>query len=85
MLAAIGVAASRPSARSMAAAASAQASALRDEMTTLAPCSARRSAIATPDAAGGAGDDRDAPGQVKQTGQRFPPGQQDRFSSRPET
>jgi hypothetical protein len=48
MLAAIGFAASRPRARLMAAAVSAQASALRDEMMTVAPCSANRSAIARP-------------------------------------
>ena len=48
MLAAIGFAASRPRARLMASAVSAQASALRDEMTTLAPCSASRSAMARP-------------------------------------
>src|SRR3984885_4399950 len=48
MLAAIGFAASRPRARLMAAAVSAQASALRDEMMTVAPCSASRSAIARP-------------------------------------
>ena len=48
MLAATGFAASRPRARLMAAAVSAQASALRDEMTTVAPCSASRSAIALP-------------------------------------
>src|SRR5580704_8725708 len=48
MLAGIGFAASRPRALLMAAAVSAQASALRDEMTTLAPCSASRSAMARP-------------------------------------
>src|ERR1700722_17292693 len=48
MLAAIGFAASRPRARLMAAAVSAQASALRDEMMTVAPCSASRSAMARP-------------------------------------
>ena len=48
MLAGIGFAASRPHARLMAAAVSAQASALRDEMMTVAPCSASRSAMARP-------------------------------------
>src|SRR5579863_1405951 len=48
MLAGIGFAASRPRARLMSAAVPAQASALRDEMTTVAPCSASRSAIALP-------------------------------------
>src|SRR5689334_21287451 len=48
MLAATGFAASRPQARLMAAAVSAQASAFRDEMTTVAPCSANRSAMARP-------------------------------------
>src|ERR1700727_2962667 len=48
MLAGIGFAASRPRARLMAAAVSAQASALRDETMTVAPCSASRSAMARP-------------------------------------
>jgi hypothetical protein len=48
MLAGIGFAVSRPHARLIAAAVSAQASALRDEMTTVAPCSASRSAMARP-------------------------------------
>src|SRR6185437_4284118 len=48
MLAAIGFAASRPRARLMSAAVLAQASALRDEMITVAPCSASRSAMALP-------------------------------------
>src|SRR5260370_40293624 len=48
MLAAIAIAASRPRAPLMASAVSAQASALRDEITTLAPCSASRSAMARP-------------------------------------
>src|ERR1700722_3923692 len=48
MLAGIGFAASRPRARLMAAAVSAQASFLRDDMTTVAPCSASRSAMARP-------------------------------------
>src|ERR1700688_612148 len=48
MLAATGLAASRPRARLMAAAVSAQASAFRDEMMTVAPCSASRSAMPRP-------------------------------------
>ncbi|OJU35552.1 MAG: hypothetical protein BGN94_15295 [Rhizobiales bacterium 68-8] len=46
--AAIAIAASRPTAALISAAASSQETALRDEITTEAPCSARRCAIALP-------------------------------------
>ena len=42
------------------------------KMTTVAPCSAKMFGTGAPDAARGAGDDRNAPGQIEQAGQGFP-------------